>query len=63
MHRFVWRLKLVYVSKLKKKTVDGIVTLILVKIGSYENFVHSLNIHCTVKFQHSLLNVIAYTVR
>jgi hypothetical protein len=27
------------------------------------NFVHSLKIHCTVKFQHSLLNDGAYTVR
>jgi len=32
-------------------------------MGMYENFAHSLKIHCTVKFQHSLFNDSAYTVR
>jgi uncharacterized membrane protein YkvI len=36
MHRFVWRLKFLLDDKVEKiMTVNGVVTLILVKIGRY----------------------------
>ena len=46
----------------KIKTVNGIATVILLKSEGMYSFVHSIKIHCTVKFHNSLFNDSPYTV-
>ena len=65
MHRFVCPLMLFFSSRRKEKIkrVNGIATLILVTMCRYVKFCTFFKNLLTVKFQHSLLNDNAYTVR